>query len=192
VIAPLINFWLSLRDRSYRPVPRSTTIAEVERFDPTIDDLWQRAADDYPAICPRNSRFLNWRFVECPQLNYRIFQAYRAGALVGYSVLRRTTSKELRQGIIVDLFAIRRELTVLRDLICHAVEHFGHEVASVECATSLPEIESILSECGFFKTRTLAPTVVVSDGLLRADMRRLRNEWFFSKGDHDWDQIRLD
>jgi hypothetical protein len=189
ILALLINPRLKLRDRTYRPIPRSTSIAEVERFGPAIDDLWQRIAAGYPAICPRNSRFLNWRFVDCPQLKYRIFQAYRDGALVGYSVLRRTVSQELRQGIIVDLFANRRDPAVFRDLICHAVEHFGHEVASVECATSLLEIESILFECGFFKTRTIAPTIVVSDELLRSKIRCLKNEWFFSKGDHDWDQI---
>lgn len=192
VIALLINSWLNLRDRTYRSTPRSYSIAEVERFGPEIDDLWQRVAAGYPAICPRNSRFLNWRFVECPQLRYRIFHAYRDGVLVGYSVLRRTASQELRHGVIVDLFGNCRDPAVFRDLICHAVEHFGHEVASVECATSLLEIESVFSECGFFKTRTLKPTVVVSDELLRSDIRDLRNEWFFSKGDHDWDQIRLD
>jgi GNAT superfamily N-acetyltransferase len=189
MLALLINPWLSLRDRNYKPRPRSTSIAEVERFNPTIDGLWQRVAAGYPAICPRNSRFLNWRFVDCPQLVYHLFQAYRDGALVGYSVLRCKTSQELRQGVIVDLFANRRDPAVFRDLICHAVEYFGDEVASVECATSLLEIESILSECGFFKTRTLAPTIVVSDESLRSEIRGLRNEWSFSKGDHDWDQI---
>ena len=189
MLALLINPWLSLRDRTYRPTPPSTSIVEVERFDLAIDGLWQKVKASYPAICPRNSRFLNWRFVDCPQLRYRIFQAYRDGALVGYSVLRLTTPQELRQGIIVDLFADRRDPAVFRDLICHAVEHFGQDVASVECATSLPEIDTILSAFGFFKTRTLAPTVVVSDELLRSEIRGLRNKWFFSKGDHDWDQI---
>ena len=185
----LINPWLSFRDRSYKPTPRTISIVEVKCFDSAIDDLWHRVAGGYPAICPRNKRFLNWRFVDCPHLRYRIFQAYRDGTLVGYSVLRRTATQELRQGIIVDLLADRGEPAVFRDLISHAVEHFGHGVASVECATSLPEIESILSERGFFKTRTLAPTVVVSDELLHSEVGNLRKEWFFSKGDHDWDQI---
>jgi GNAT superfamily N-acetyltransferase len=192
LIALLINPWLKLRDRASTPIPRSILIAEMKRFCPAIDDLWQRVAAAYPAICPRNSRFLNWRFVDCPQLRYCIFYAYRDGMLVGYSVLRRTAPQELRQGVIVDLFADRSDPTIFRDLIGHAVEYFGSEVASVECATSLWEIGSLLSKFGFYQTRSLAPTVVVSDELLRNDIRALRDDWFFSKCDHDWDQIRLD
>jgi len=192
MIALLVNPWLNLRDRIYKPAPRSIFIAEVERFGPAIDDLWRRVATGYPAICPRNSQFLNWRFVDCPQLRYRIFHAYRDGVLVGYSVLRRKLPQELRQGVIVDLFADRRDHAVFRNLIWHALEIFGHEVASIECATSLPEIESVLRKCGFFKSRSLAPTVVVADQSLRREISSLRNNWFFSKADHDWDQIILD
>jgi GNAT superfamily N-acetyltransferase len=191
VFALLANPWLSLRDRLRRRALRSASIVEVERFPPAIDGLWQKAAAGYPAICPRNSQFLNWRFVDCPQLRYRIFLAYRDGTVVGYSVVRRAIPQELRHGIIVDLFADRRDLAVFRDLVSHAVDHFGYEVASVECATSLPEIESILRKIGFFRSRTLAPTVVVADPALREEIRGLRNVWFFSKADHDWDQIHL-
>ena len=52
------------------------------------------------------------------------FLAYRNGVVVGYSVLRCTISEELRQGIIVDVFADRRDLAVSGDLIWHAVGHF--------------------------------------------------------------------
>jgi GNAT superfamily N-acetyltransferase len=189
VVARLVDAWLSLRDCSRPRRPRSVSIVEVERFGPAIDGLWQEAAAGYPAICPRNSRFLNWRFVDCPQLRYRIFLAYRDGAVAGYSVLRRTIPNELRQGIIADFFANRRDVAVFQDLISHAIDHFGDEVASVECATSLPEIGSILRKSGFFNSRTLAPTVVVSDEVLRREISNVRNDWFFSKADHDWDQI---
>ena len=191
VFALLVNSWLKFRDRRFRSTPPNISIVEVEGFGPAIDDLWQKTAASYPAICPRHSRFLNWRFVNCPQLKYRIFLAYRNGVVVGYSVLRRTISEELRQGIIVDVFADRRDLAVFGDLIWHAVGHFGHKVASVECATSQPELKSILRNSGFFNSRTLAPTVVTSDESLRNELISLRNDWFFSKADHDWDQIHL-
>jgi hypothetical protein len=191
VFAIAANQWLAIRYRYARRTLPSVLIVEVESFGSEIDDLWQRAAASYPAICPRNSRFLNWRFVKCPQLTYRIFLARRDGVVVGYSVLRRTISEELRQGIIVDLFADRRDIEVFSELIAHAVEHFGQDVASVECATSVPEIEMLLRKKGFFTTRTLAPTVVASDESLRNNIIKLRNDWFFSKADHDWDQIHL-
>ncbi|MEH2507270.1 GNAT superfamily N-acetyltransferase [Bradyrhizobium sp. AZCC 1578] len=191
LFALLANRWLSFRDRGVRRTLPIVSMVEVKSFGPEIDNLWQRTAASYPAICPRNSRFLNWRFVNCPQLQYHVFLARRDGAVVGYSVLRRAISEELRHGIIVDLFADRLDLAVFSDMIVHAVEYFGHEVSSVECATSLPELESLLRKNGFFNSRTLAPTVVTSDELLRNKIINLRNDWFFSKADHDWDQIHL-
>jgi hypothetical protein len=94
----------------------------------------------------------------------------------------RTIPRELRQGIIVDLFADRRDLVVFRDLVSHAVDYFGDEVASVECATSPPGIEAILRENGFFQSRTLAPTVVVSDPALRAVNRWIKKRRLLLKG----------
>ncbi|MGH8208844.1 MAG: GNAT family N-acetyltransferase [Steroidobacteraceae bacterium] len=60
VFALAANPCLRLRDRKCRRAPRSVTIAEVDHFGPAVDELWQRAAAGYPAICPRNCRFLNW------------------------------------------------------------------------------------------------------------------------------------
>ena len=91
----------------------------------------------------------------------------------------------------MDLFADRHDLVVFEDLVTHAIKFFGSDVASVECATSLREIETILRKRGFLRVRMLAPTVVASCQGLIDDITKLRNEWFFSKADHDWDQIHL-
>lgn len=189
--ASLMRSFTLLRDVLARKYPRRRDIVEVTRFEQNIDELWQRAAPGYPALCPRTSEFLNWRFVTCPQLCYRLFVAFRNGVTVGYSVLRRTTQHELRQGIIVDLFADREDRKAFGDLIRHAIDLFAGEVASIECGTSIPEIGADLQQNGFFRSRTLLPTVVVSDVRVRKELARLKHDWFFSKGDHDWDQVHL-
>ncbi len=191
VLALLTMPLVKVRDWRRLPAAPDITIIETSEVGEDLDKLWQRAGQGYSAICPRDSKFLEWRFMACPGLAYNIFLAYRDGNVVGYSVLRRASSQELRLGIIVDLFADRRDLPVFQSLVAHAVDYFGPDVASVECATSLPAIESVLRKAGFFVSRTLAPTVVVSDTGLRADIGRLNNEGFFSKADHDWDQINL-
>jgi len=191
LFAVLANPILRLRDLFCRLQPPSATIVEAQTLESSIDDFWNRASGSYKALCPRDFQFLNWRFVRCPQLEYRLFLARRDDKLVGYSVLRRTMSQELRHGCVVDIFAARGDMDAFRDLVRHAVEFFGSDVASVECATSRPEIASILSKAGFWRSRTLAPTVVTSDASLRERVRSLRDDWFFSKADHDWDQAHL-
>ena len=98
-----------LRDfvKRSRRRPGRTSIVEVDRFGPEIDELWERTRGDYPVIFPRDAQFLNWRFVDCPEPRYRRFVARRGGRAVGYVVLRRAEPVELPQGIIVDLYASR-------------------------------------------------------------------------------------
>lgn len=169
----------------------SVEITEVSTFGPEIDGLWDEASADYAVLGRRDSRFLNWRFVDAPGLAYRRFIARRAGKVVGYSVLRRTEAEELRQGVIVDLFARRSDAGAYADLVAHALEHFAGQVASVECGTSVPEIEAVLKAAGFFSVKTHYPTVVVRDPTLRAELATKSEGWLMSKADHDWDQVHL-
>jgi GNAT superfamily N-acetyltransferase len=189
----LVNPLLRLRDfvKQSRHHPEATTIVEVDRFAHEIDDLWGRTRGDYPVIFPRDAQFLNWRFVDCPELRYRRFVAKRGGRAVGYVVLRRAEPVELPQGIIVDLFASRRDPQTLDALVRHSLAFFGNGVSAVDCGTSVPEFEAVLRKHGFFRTRAHHPTCVCRDSALRDRLGQLRNDWFFSKGDHDWDQIHL-
>ena len=189
----LVNPLLRLRDfvkRSPRG-PGATSIVEVDRFGPEIDELWERTRGDYPVIFPRDARFLNWRFVDCPELGYRRFVAKRGGRVVGYVVLRRAEPVELPHGIIVDLYASRRDLQTVDELVRHSLAFFGDSVSAVDCGTSVAEFEAVLRKHGFFRTRAHHPTCVCRDSALRDRLAQLRNDWFFSKGDHDWDQIHV-
>ena len=189
----LVNPFLRLRDlvKQSRRLPEATTIDEVDCFGQEIDELWDRTRGDYPVIFPRDARFLNWRFVDCPELGYRRFVAKRDGRVVGYVVLRRAEPVELPQGIIVDLFASRRDLQTVDALVRHSLAFFGDHVSAVDCGTSVPEFEGVLRKHGFFRTRAHYPTCVCRDSALRDRLEQLKNDWFFSKGDHDWDQIHL-
>jgi GNAT superfamily N-acetyltransferase len=189
----LANPLLRLRDL-VTGAPRggsATNIAEVDRFGPEIDELWERTRRDYPVIFPRDARFLNWRFVDCPEPRYRRFVAERDGRAVGYVVLRRAEPVELSQGIIVDLYASRGDAQTLDELVRHSLAFFGDDVPAVDCGTSVPELESVLRKHGFFRTRAQLPTCICRDGALRDRLTRLRSNWSLSKGDHDWDQIYL-
>jgi GNAT superfamily N-acetyltransferase len=189
----LANPLLRLRDFVKRPLRGrgATSIVEVDSFGPEIDELWERTRGDYPVIFPRDARFLNWRFVDCPEPRYRRFVAERAGRAVGYVVLRRAEPVELPQGIIVDLYASRRDAETIDELVRHSLSFFGDSVSAVDCGTSVAEFEAVLRKHGFFRTRVHHPTCVCRDSALRDRLAQLENDWFFSKGDHDWDQIYL-
>jgi GNAT superfamily N-acetyltransferase len=187
----LVNPLLRLRDgmKGSRRESGATSMVEVDRFGPEIDELWERTRGDYPAISPRDARFLNWRFVECPELKYRCFVAQWHGRAVGYVVLRRAEPVELPQGIIVDLYASRKDVQIVDALVRHSIAFFGDSVSALDCGTSVAEFEAVLRKHGFFRTRSHHPTCVCRDAALRDRLEQMTSDWFFSKGDHDWDQI---
>jgi hypothetical protein len=189
----LVNPLLRLRDLIERSLhkPGGNRIVEVDRFGPDVDELWERTRADYPVIFPRDAQFLNWRFVDCPEPSYRRFVAERDGRTVGYVVLRRAEPVELPHGILVDLYAGRGDEQTVKDLVRHSLVFFGNDVAVVDCGTSIPEFETVLRKNSFFRTRAHRPTCLCQDSGLRDRLAQLRNEWFISKGDHDWDQIQV-
>ncbi len=170
---------------------RDTTIFETDRFGPESELLWRRISAGFPIAFERDSKFLNWRFRQCPQLKYRCFLASRNGLPVGYIVLREAESVELPIGIIVDLMAERHDGNTVRDLLAFALEFFGNNVAAIQCATSIPEFAAILSKAGFHCVRTERPNCVASDESVRQRLSESSADWLFSKADHDWDQIHL-
>jgi GNAT superfamily N-acetyltransferase len=192
-LARLGNLLLSLRNTVLR-MPRArkeTLIVETHFFGSEIDLFWRRVSRDFPVAFTRESKFLNWRFCECPQMKYRCFIASRNGNTVGYMVLRQTEPVELPLGVIVDLVAARQDHSTIEDLIAFALECFDGRVAAVECATSVPEFATILRSFGFHSIRTERPNGVVADGGIRKRLESDSRGWLFSKADHDWDQIHL-
>jgi GNAT superfamily N-acetyltransferase len=193
VLTRVGNLFLELRDRfrSLPPQRKDTVIVETNRFDSDTDWLWQTLNRDFPVAFTRESKFLNWRFRDCPQMQYRCFLACREGVPVGYLVLRQTESVELPYGVIVDLIASRRDHDTIQDLVTFAIKFFAGNVAGLQCATSIPAFAAVLRKLGFYSIETERPNCVVEEGAVRERLERSSTEWLFSKADHDWDQINV-
>ncbi len=174
------------RARSAYPQLR---IQEVRTFGEAADRLWQRVGEDYPAIFVRDARHLDWRFGQVPHLAYRRFIAWRGSEPAGIMVLRRTLPDELRSGIISELLCGRDDEDAMRALVDFAVRHFGDDVASIEAASSLPLLDGVLQQAGFRVTRRVHATFIARDPQVRALAEQYKDQWYFTKGDHDWDQV---
>jgi hypothetical protein len=74
----------------------------VEHFNNRFDELWQRVGTRYPIALVRDSRYLNWRYVESPDTYIRrSFEL--AGQLVGASIVRVLPRGGATEGHICDL-----------------------------------------------------------------------------------------
>lgn len=66
------------------------TVNEEMDLDAGIDSLWRRCRPEMPVAIIRDAAYLRWRYLECPDVRYRLLVARRrfSGTVVGLAVLR--------------------------------------------------------------------------------------------------------
>jgi hypothetical protein len=181
---------LSLRD-AFRPLPGSSDleVSEVTRFGHDAESLWHRVKPQIRAGIPRVPEYLNWRFFQCPQVAYRAFEARRGPELAGFVVVRRPEPVELSVGIIADVFAAPGDRAALECLISHGTRFLGKDVSAVHAVASCLEVQACLRRLGFHAAGTMTPTLICGDEAVRSKCESLKDEWYFTAGDHDVDQV---
>lgn len=167
-----------------------TEIGEVMHFGDDIDRLWNATNNNFNVIVKRDQKYLNWRFSRESGLDYRCFIGKRDGITRGYIVLRNPAAAELNIGIIVDIYAAPDDNATIEDLIRHAIQFFGDNVTIVECATTQQEHQIALSKLSFLKMERTIPVYFCKDSELKTELEKLKDSWFLTKSDHDWDQLR--
>ena len=191
IISTVANFLLGLRDRLERHSKKEcrSEIREVERFGDEIDQLWRATNHKFKVIVKRDQQYLNWRFSDSTQLDYRKFVITRDGQTRGYIVLRMPQPVERNDGIIVDLFAAPEDSETIEQLIRHAIDFFGKKVTMIECPATQKEYQEVLSKSGFFKFGKVEPIFYCMGSSLRTKLEEWKTNWFLTKADHDWDQL---
>ncbi len=63
-------------------------VREVPRFGPAADTLWAKARANLVCAVVRDARYLDWRYPECPDVNYVCLLATRGAEPVGLAVLQ--------------------------------------------------------------------------------------------------------
>jgi GNAT superfamily N-acetyltransferase len=99
-------------------------IKNVERFDETVDLLWEKVKSEYPVAVPRVEKYLNWRFSRNPDVRYQKYViSERPGQIAGYVVLKEYVRGDEKIGHIVDMLSVSSD-DVIRMLVRHACTYF--------------------------------------------------------------------
>lgn len=168
------------------------SIVEVKEFDTSIDQFWVSVADEFGVMVERTSQFLNWKYVQQPWLQYRIFLAMREGAISGYVILRRSGPSEGDFGIVADLLSSPCDKESITMLLVHALSWFEQEkVKVVYSASSHPVFQCCFIEQRFSKFKEVHPLFRNLDNSPELEKVYECGKWFFCRSDHDWDQFPL-
>ncbi len=68
---------------------RGYRIERVEQVDATWDRFFRRVAPHYRFLVQRDAKYLDWRYLRCPDANFVVLAVRRWGRLVGWGVFRR-------------------------------------------------------------------------------------------------------
>jgi predicted N-acetyltransferase YhbS len=188
-LAFLINRAITIQ-KALKPQIKKTGqvgIHKLKSFGEEIDALWTKVQNQYGIIARRDQTFLNWRFAENVHSHFEAFKAVRQGEITGYIILRRGQLGQRQMGYIVDMLFDRNDEETMAVLLQHAIEVFGDEVEAIECACAVREYHSILNQYGFVKMKESIPYAWCVDEPIRKQMKKLKGEWFITKGDSDWD-----
>ncbi|MFZ5995726.1 MAG: GNAT family N-acetyltransferase [Thermodesulfobacteriota bacterium] len=131
LISRVLSGRKKVSSKKARSTPASLVVKRIERFDAGFDKLWEKAHKKLKIATIRDSRYLNWRYVGHPQLQYTIFAAEGNGELYGFVVLRCENKEGIRKGLIIDLLVDPGHVPVAEILINESLKFFRSQKAAV-------------------------------------------------------------
>lgn len=178
-----LAFGLPDRRRLALTPPAGVHLESVARFDARFDELWERAAPALPAAVVRDVRYLNWKFVDAPDVPYRRLAAVRAERALGFVVFHPRGHVDDAEGVIADLLVADDEPPVARVLVAAAVRALAQEgMERVVFDTTSASHGAALRALGFKRTHAIPFCVRDAAGAGAGP-------WHLTKGDGDFDQV---
>jgi hypothetical protein len=112
-----------LADAADLGAPREALhVVPVDRFGADADGLWQRLAAEHPMAIVRDAKYLNWRFLDCPSVDYRAFAVVDGSRWRATFVLRENwTGPPILA--ITELFLARDDAAALGTILRHTVAY---------------------------------------------------------------------
>jgi hypothetical protein len=136
------------------PSEAGLAIEEVERFDKDTSDFFARVGPGYPIIVLRDDSYLNWRYCDYPGKHYtKLVIRDGSGVMRGYMVYRTVLKHNgIREGLLVDFLARRRDEAVIRALVHETLARFRRERCDVAKGLEffIPDMRETMIRLGFF------------------------------------------
>ena len=103
--------------RRFRPY----RVTRIDRLGADADDFFERVAPRYGLLVERRRPYLEWRYLRCPDVEYRLYRVDRGRHLVGWGVVRAEGERLLLGDALFDpehpdaVSALLREASGLGD-----------------------------------------------------------------------------
>lgn len=110
---------------------RGQNLVEVHEFDKRFDELIMNWKKDSRIMVYRDSAYLNWRYINHPTANYKIYAVESSGEIIGFVVIA-IEDDEIRHAYILELM-VRREFSWVTEVLLQKTFNycFDSNVATV-------------------------------------------------------------
>ena len=164
----------------------------LDRFDAQFDVLWEKIRNSYTISLWKDSTYLNWRYIQCPDTNYVVFAVKQNTALNAFLVLKivepNLPARPYKTGYIVDFLCLPEKLMDGKLLIASSLQYLRDRNVDMVISQSLEHSLSFISfrQLGFMK-HGKGDNVICQHNLYNpdaVDSINLRN-WQLMPGDSD-------
>lgn len=152
----------------------------------SLDGIWLRMKTAYPVLVKRDHRYVNWRYNQRPDQDYKFLVALAGGEPLGMLVFRETNRKTC---LLVDYIGAPTA-PVLPVLILRTINYCRERALRYIISSSGANFDDGLKEFGFrLLTTPLANNRLISRPLTALNLQPLEidTNWFFSYGDSEFD-----
>jgi hypothetical protein len=169
----------------------SVKIKTVEKFDESVNLLWEKIKDDYCFMVERTAEYLNWRYLDPRGGNYIVKQAEENEAVIGFIVFGiNSFDIQNPRGYIIDLCTLADRPDCAQLLISDALNFFNEsKINTVECWVSKGHYYgSLFEKFGFVDEKSDVQLSFNTDKIeaLKPLMDSKPGQILFQLGDADW------
>jgi hypothetical protein len=165
--------------------PEGLRVRRVEELDDRWDALLERVAPDYRLLVARDSRYLRWRYLGRPDVDYLIYAAFLGADLVGWAVFRQRHERLEWGDALFDRRLPRAAAHLLEEVLASPELR---DVRRVEAWFPSRPVwwDQIVTEIGFTHRPEPEDLGMIYKPFLERDLHRLLSEHlYFTKSDGD-------
>ena len=124
-------------------------------FDEKATVLWNNIKNNVDFQVVRDAKYLNWKFVEQPLVDFKKFYIYDNNELQSILVLRLSKHPEPKIGAISEIISRDYSVENIEKIISFAMDFFHkHQMETVMCLSSNSVLNEVMCSFGFIVTKT--------------------------------------
>ncbi len=159
-------------------------INESERFDKADNKFLKKASNQRKVSLKRTNDFLNWRYFDRPDYQYKVFKFVKNNNLIAYVVLKIYKEDKIIRGHIIDLF-YDKKTNVFNEIINFSKKYFiKNNCNELTLWLQGDELASKKLKKQGFKVLSSRPMICKFIDLKKKQISKLnKKDWYFTMGD---------